>query len=327
MRDQQIVVAVDGSQPPGHEFLFAVDLARRLGIGSVGCVVVDSAAAGQSAQHILLPTGSGERTLSAGCCGFAVFDTARARLEAAHTWVARGEEFRRAARSRGVSFAGYERLDAAARHVADQSATERIMVIPWTQRSDRAVVNSRIWQKLVVPAEARVIVAPVPTGPLQRVIVDAHDPNLHALLPWGYEWSACLGIPLFLVSASRVGDRCFSRRPWLTRVFSWLGLEARIRPAPCTLNMLCRELKPTDLLLTSAADDPWHAPLCLGSRLHEILVEARCRIGILPCGLRDRLVRELPTGDNFELTETELPALVFALRGLACGKKSSAPRS
>jgi hypothetical protein len=272
-----MVVMAEGGQSPDREFIFAANLARLLKIGTIRCVATELKL-DNSRFHVVLPGGFGEQTFPAGGGAAPVFNMPHSRLDGAHEWASRHKHFERVARSLGVSFGGYERATSGLETVARQFASDTIVIAAAAHRSGSFEKNS-IGQRLVSPGAARVVFCPARPIAYQRIIVDASDPRLSELLHWGYDWSRHLNSPLYLIAGARAAA---GRAPWLTRVFDWLGLEARIRPTQCSVAMLRNELKPADLLLTSINGSTADPIASFGCRISEILANAPCAVGALP---------------------------------------------
>lgn len=278
MRDCEIIVLVDGHQSPVNEFVFAANLARVLTIGTVRCIATECRR-GNSGLQILLPGGSGEQTFTSGGGAVSVFELPRRRWDAAHDGFSGIGELRRAARALGVSFGGYERVNADIEMIGNRFRCGTIVVAASVHRTGSLAAN-QIAQRLIAQRAAHVVYCPARPVAYQRLILDANDPGLGELLTWGFDWSRRLSVPLYLVSAERTGGRPAYRNPWLTRVFDWLGMEARIRPTQCSLEMLQNELKPADLLLTSTDGSVADPTACFGRRLSQLLAESRCAVGV-----------------------------------------------
>ncbi|HEY2249442.1 MAG TPA: hypothetical protein VGH74_00230, partial [Planctomycetaceae bacterium] len=280
MRDQEMIVMVDGDHSPDRDFIFGANLARLLEIGTVRCVALESKI-GRPELQVVLPGGSGEQTFSTGGCGVLAFDSSRTRLDAAQEWASRVKDFRRAARSLGVSFGGYERARLDRETVADGFASRRVVLAAAAIRAG-SIEKVPIGRQLIAPGASRIVFCPARPVAYQRIIVDASDPRLSELLHWGFDWSRRMNAPLYLMAAEPAKGRRVCRIPWLTHVFHWLGLDARIRPNPRCLTMLRHELKPGDLLLTSMSGSPADPIACFGCRLSEALANFRCAVGVLP---------------------------------------------
>lgn len=315
MRDRQVIIKIDAYGSPDREFEFASKFAQLIGFAPLSCEVVSFQ--NNTSPCILFPGGAGEQTFTTGGFPVTAFDGAPARrFDSSHV-----QALRRAARRWGVSFGEHP-----ASLLDPESDTEKVILVSSALRDARILKLGLTHSSFLKSGNARVVYCPTPPVAFQRIILDASDPNLSDLLPWGCDWSEQLGIPLFLVSAERIGGRRVRRVPWLKQLLTWSGLVPEKKSGRCHLAWLCNALKPSDLLLGAIRGDDFSAPFSFGSRLQETLAKSPCAVGVLPMESGSPLASARIVDDNLGLSANESRATFTSLRGIACGRRSSAPR-